>query len=320
LQLHVLGITTSTKSGIKHIQIQSTMKNLVKILVPIIFAVSILACGQKREKSFESGGSAAMMKMDAPSEEAPPPPLPPGNAGAEANSLSATQQPSVDKRKIIKDGTIQIEVDNIPATKKKIEELVKRAGGYISDDSYSDDYGSQNCTLKIRIPSTNFDTLIAAVEKGNKDITSKDITARDVTEEFIDLETRLQTKKNYLQRYTELLKQARSVEDILKIQGNTRALEEEIESTEGRLKYLNDQVSYSSLEISLVVKKDYIAKPIFNGHFFTRLGHAFITGWYGAVEFIIVFFRLWPLWIITIISIYGVSRFRRKRRNWKVKE
>lgn len=292
------------------------MKNLVKILVPIIFAVSILACGNySKEKAVESSLSAEMLKMDAP-----PPPPPPGYAGAEANSLSATQQPLADKRKIIKDGNIQIEVDNIPASKMRIEELVKQAGGYISDDSYSDDYGSQNCSLKIRIPSSNFDTLIAAVEKGNKDIMRKDITARDVTEEFIDLETRLQNKKNYLQRYTELLKQAKSVEDILKIQANTRALEEEIESTEGRLKYLNDQVSYSTLEISLIVKKEYIAEPFYKGHFFTRLGHAFINGWYGAVEFILVFFRLWALWIIIILCIYSIIRLRRKRKNKKDKE
>jgi hypothetical protein len=104
-----------------------------------------------------------------------------------------------------------------------------------------------------------------------------------------------------------------SVKDILEIEEKTRAIEEEIESTEGRLKYLNDQVSFSTLDVILVIKSEYIEKPFFKGRFFKRLGLAFISGWYGFIEFSIYIFRIWPIWIITFLTIYIIKRVKKKK-------
>jgi len=92
-----------------------------------------------------------------------------------------------------------------------------------------------------------------------------------VTEEFIDLETRLQNKISYLSKYNELLKKAKSVKDILEIEEKTRLIQEEIESVQGRLKFLNNQVDFSALDLQISKKLDLKQYSSNQGKFIERL-------------------------------------------------
>ncbi|HEX5112596.1 MAG TPA: DUF4349 domain-containing protein, partial [Saprospiraceae bacterium] len=137
----------------------------------------------------------------------------------------------------------------------------------------------------------------------------------DVTEEYIDLETRLTNKKAYLEQYRTLLKSARSIEDILKVQEQIRALEEEIESVTGRLKYLTNQVDLSTLHLTITEKKDFVYKQDKRINFFERLKESISSGWYAFVNFILYLLVLWPFWIIIIVGIwFGVKLMKRKSK------
>ena len=123
----------------------------------------------------------------------------------------------------------------------------------------------------IRVPAAQFDRLVERLEKGSGEVLFKDISARDVTEEFVDLEIRLANKRKFADRYAELLKKAVSVKEILEIEENIRKIEEEIESTEGRLRYLSDQVAFSKLTLTLTQEKEYKYKPRQARNFAERL-------------------------------------------------
>ena len=140
----------------------------------------------------------------------------------------------------------------------------------------------------------------------------KEINARDVTSEFIDLESRLSNKRKYLKKYGELLKKANTVKDILLIENEVRQLEEEIESTVGRLKYLNDLVGYSTLDLILTKKKDFKYDPEGQDSFIERLKQSFSNGWNSFVNFILLLFRLWPVWLILPVLISFIRKYRRK--------
>ena len=66
----------------------------------------------------------------------------------------------------------------------------------------------------------------------------------------MDVEAQIEDKKGNRIAYRELLKQAKSVEEILKIEEQIDKLRAEIESTEGRLRLLKDRESYSTLPVS----------------------------------------------------------------------
>ena len=114
-----------------------------------------------------------------------------------------------------------------------------------------------------------------------------------------------------------MLKQAKTVKEILEIEEKIRGLEEEIESTTGRLKYLNDLVDYSTLDLTISKQKEYKYNPVERDKFSERLKLALSNGWYGLVDFLLFVTKIWPFWIIASIVIYMWRRLRRKKKNKK---
>ena len=178
------------------------------------------------------------------------------------SSLVPVEQQEVVKKRIIKDGRLGIQVNEIEIAKTRIDTLVKKFSGYYSNESFNNSDWESSYVLKIRIPSARFESFLKDLESGDGEIQHKTIDARDVTDQFIDLETRLESKKAYLKRYTELLKRAQTIKEILQIEEKIRGLQEEIESTLGRLKYLGDLVDYSTLDLTITEKKDFQYDPV----------------------------------------------------------
>jgi len=219
----------------------------------------------------------------------------------------SAQSPAVIERKLIKTGSIEFEVGSVNETKGKISILVKDAGGYISSDNQNNYSGSPRYEQVVRIPSDKLDDFISKVEGLAKRVDNKTISTQDVTEEFIDVETRLATKKELEARYRDLLKQAKSVKDIIEVEAQLNNVRGEIESMEGRLKYLNSQVSYSTLTVT------YYQAVSGNYGFGYRFFNSFGQGWSALLDFIIGIFAAWPFIIIIGVGVWFYIRWRRKR-------
>jgi hypothetical protein len=210
-----------------------------------------------------------------------------------------------------------LKVDDLEQARNNINALISRHNGYFANEGLiNSDYESAY-RLKIRLPSVSFEKFIAEVESGDGEVTFKNIQARDVTAEFIDLETRLSSKREYLKKYNDLLKQAKSVNDILEIEEKARVIQEEIESSEGRLRYLSDQVSLSTLDLTLSKEKVFKYHPAKRDNFAERLKQSLASGWLGFVDFLIFLIKLWPFWIIVamVVWLFRKIRLRRKMKN-----
>ncbi len=209
---------------------------------------------------------------------------------------AATGIPS--ETKIIKSGNIGLIAGNLERTKREIDSLLLVHDGYYSNESFNDFEHESVYNLTIRIPAHSFEIFIEGVESAGDRLVSKNISARDVTEEFVDLEMRLTNRRNYLKRYNDLLQQARTVADILEIQEKIRNLEEEIESVEGRLNYLDGLVEYSTLYLTITKKKEFRFQPVQRDRFIERLKQSLSGGWFGLINFTLFIISLWPLWIV----------------------
>ncbi|MCC8174512.1 MAG: DUF4349 domain-containing protein, partial [Odoribacter sp.] len=126
---------------------------------------------------------------------------------------------------------------------------IKTYKGYISNETTHKYYDRNEYNITIRVTAQNFDTLVNWISNRVGKLDSKNIRVMDVTETFIDLETRIKTKKELEERYKELLKQAKTVKEVLEIEQQIGYLRAEIESFEGRFKYLSDRISYSTLTL-----------------------------------------------------------------------
>lgn len=221
-----------------------------------------------------------------------------------------------EKKKIIKDGNMSIETKDVYACKKSMDEQLKKLNAYYENENLQNTSERISYDLKIRIPASNFEKLISAIEQGEGAIRLKNIQTRDVTEEYMDIETRLTTKKEYLKRYKELLSRAKNVEEVLQIEENIRVLQEEIESKEGRLNYLNDQVEFSTLDLYIFKEKEIPVVTKVEERFLERVKKALRSGWTGVVDFTLEVIHAWPLISIVGAMAYLIRRMI-KRRNKK---
>lgn len=291
------------------------MKSFKCFLLLFAMLIFIASC---KSRGASKPTVAYMENISAGSENAPPPP-PSAKEMARNQAVNSpdlqTQTPIANfTRKIIKDGSMEIRVKKLEPGKIQIDSLVKKFHGYYAGETFNNQNYSHEFTLNIRIPSEKFELFIAQAESAVGELVFKNVSSRDVTEEFIDLETRLKNKKNYLNRYGELLKQAKSVKDILEIEEKTRVIEEEIESTEGRLKYLNNQVDFSTLELRITKKNDYTFTTQNGENFFDRLKLSLVKGWFGLVTFTLFVIRIWPFWIIVFLIYYMIRKILLRRR------
>lgn len=234
---------------------------------------------------------------------APPPPV---------NEMTTSV---VVQKKIIKDGRMGLRVTELEQSKRQVDNLVKASGGYYANESLSNSDREISYQLKIRIPAPHFEAFVAKIERGAGEILYKQMDARDVTDQFVDLQIRLESKRNYLQRYRDLLKKAATVKEILEIEAQIRALEEEIDSTTGRLRYLSDQVDYSTLELTLSKEKDFEYSPSRRDRFSERLKLSLSKGWFGFVDSLLFLFRIWPFGVLVALGIYFWRKVKGRRRN-----
>ncbi|MGG5505818.1 MULTISPECIES: DUF4349 domain-containing protein [unclassified Myroides] len=237
-----------------------------------------------------------------------------------AASSALADSPSVQKsegqqaiaRKIIKNGNIRFETSHALETRKEITANLTRYQGYLAQDN-AETYGNRiTYTLTLRVPAENFELLLASISTTAKKIEQQDVQATDVTEEFIDVESRLHTKKELENRYKALLNKANKIEEILAIEKEIEALRSDIESYEGRLNYLKNSVAYSTLTV-VFYEKTQPTTTAFGSEFLT----AFKEGWSNLVSFTLGLFYIWPFILITLGVLYLVRRRIKRRKNKK---
>lgn len=218
--------------------------------------------------------------------------------------------------KVIKTGNLTIDVDDYDKSRGQVQELVRKNQGYIShEDEYSNNYSKQT-VMTIRVPAAAFDIVMDGIAGAAKTVRNRTVNVADVSEEYYDVEARKNAQKAAEQRYIELLKQARTVGEVMEVQAKIDQIQEEVEGKEARLRVINDQVAYSTITLTLAKNYEYVQED--RPGFWGRMGNAFSAGWHGLQWFFIGLAGLWPLWIIAAVVFWIVRRSIRRYRNRKV--
>lgn len=223
------------------------------------------------------------------------------------NEESDNQESILNERKLIRNGQLDFKTKSVKSTKSEIEKISKDLNAYIAGEN-ENNYGARlQYTQTIRVPADQFDNLLKRIEPLAEKIENKSINTQDVTEEFIDVEARLANKKELEARFRDILKQAKTVEEIVSIESQIANVRAEIESMEGRLKYLQNQVSFSTLHVSYyeVIGTDF--------GFASKFVESLKGGWDNLLSFLIFMVNLWPFVIGLAAVLFWWVR-RRKRR------
>jgi hypothetical protein len=289
----------------------------------ILLILSVLSCQQNSNSVPKSvTGLIDNDNPPQPNEVAPPPPQPDRLQKAEIDQNAPEpeqnqpkKQPSNEnlspiERKLIKTGDVRFKTKDLKKTKATILQAVNQVKGYISEESQSGYGEMMEERLSVRVPSQYFDTLLNLLGSQAEYFDFKNIHTQDVTQEYIDVSARIKTKKELEERYRQILKSAGNVKDLMEVERELNNVREEIESSEGRLKYLSNQVTFSTLNITYYREsstEDYASRG-----FFSRLKEALRDGWQLTQNLILGIISLWPLILLGLVFYYLFKKYKYK--------
>ncbi len=280
------------------------MKNYsIKTAIYSLFILILFSqCSQKSESATEEATEVVSMDMVAAiKEEAAPPTNQP-------NPVPSKTTDTTIQRMLTKEGTLRWETGDVAKTHAAILAQANKYNAYISNDNQTRDDYQTTTQMELRIPSDKFDEFISGIEKDVTKFDEKRIEVLDVTEEYIDISARMKTKKELEQHYYDLLKQTKNVAEVLLVEEQLNTVRADIESAEGRLKYLKDKVNMSTLHLTFY---ETTSAPV---GFFGEIGKSFVSGWKGFLYFILGVISAWPIVLVVSGFLFWLIRRRRNKK------
>jgi hypothetical protein len=170
-------------------------------------------------------------------------------------AVAQMQAPDV-QRRVIRTAELSLEADAPEAVERSVTALAEAKGGFVlsSDTSHERaEDGAEMTTVSVvfRVPSATFDSTLQALRALSSRVANEKITGQDVTEEYVDLEARIKAQRAVEQQYLAILKDAKTIHDILDVEQKLGEIRTEIERAEGRLRYLENQTSLSTFTVHL---------------------------------------------------------------------
>lgn len=208
--------------------------------------------------------------------------------------------------KIIKTSTLRFETSNLNDSYQTIQKAVAKHKASIQSDVTGKDYNSVYRNITVRIPSKNFDFFISEISKDITHFERKEVSSQDVTEQYIDLEARMNAKKNLEKRYLELLSKANKVSEILEIEKQLATIREEVEAKEGQLRYLKSQISMSTINIELFTNN--ASESGATVSYGLKIWNAIKSGFNGLSSFIVGLITIWPFILIFVFILFFIKR------------
>ena len=280
------------------------MKNYsIKTAIYSLFILILFSqCSQRSESASEVATEAVSMDMVAATKEEAAPPT------NQPNPVPSKTTDTTIQRMLTKEGTLRWETGDVVKTHAVILAQSKKYNAYVSNDNQTRDDYQTTTRMELRIPSDKFDEFISGIEKDVTKFDEKRIEVLDVTEEYIDISARMKTKKELEQHYYDLLKQTKNVAEVLLVEEQLNTVRADIESAEGRLKYLKDKVNMSTLHLTFY---ETTSAPV---GFFGEIGKSFVSGWKGFLYFILGIISAWPIVLVVSGFLFWLIRRRRNKK------
>ncbi len=188
-----------------------------------------------RDESAGGGGLPDNVPPGGPAEDVP--------AGA-----TLTEQ-------IVRTGDLTVDVDDITSAANRVTALVDAAGGNIGSDQRYGDAADGSADVVLRVPPDRFDELLDTISDLGKEL-SRSVAAQDVSTVVADVDARVESLQNSVDRLLALAAQAVSVSDLITIESELSARQAELASLQAQQRALTDQVSLATLSVRLTASSD----------------------------------------------------------------
>lgn len=226
--------------------------------------VAAVACAPKvipatqavREKE---AAQAAPMPTAAPAVAQPPaekseaqPAAELAREGEQAGPLSAAYVSAVQaERMIVKEGEMTLLVESTERAIDDVTRIAMASGGYILGTDAVLKEGYRYATIKLGVPVEQFEAVQQQLRALAMMVLSETSHGVDVSDEYVDLQSRLVNLDATAARLRTFLDRATTISETLRVNEELATIEADIEKVKGRMNYLRERSSYSTLTVKL---------------------------------------------------------------------
>lgn len=199
-------------------------------------------------------------------------------------------------KKLIYKANLNMEVEDYGKAQTEIRNMVTMAKGYIIEFNENMSQYEEGGTFVLKVPAAGFSSFLNNLEKIEHASLQRSIQGQDVSEEYVDLEARLKAAQLLESQYIEFMKKATKSSDLVAFANELGAIQEKIEQIKGKIRYIDQNVSFSTVELRLYQTDESIAvkEKADQGPLMERASNALK----GSLNALSVMFQ----WIVVILA------------------
>jgi hypothetical protein len=232
---------------------------------------------------------------------------------------------AVDDTKIIRTGSMGLEVSDLTAATRAARDGIVALGGYVGASTSTNGADRPSAEITYRIPASKWEGALDLLH-GLNGLTTKVVTehteAVEVTGQVIDLEARIANLRTSEVALQGIAEKATKISDVLEVQAQLTNTRGQIEQLDGQLKDLNDRAAFATLTVQFnvpVVAVDVAAKGWEPATVVDEAAATMVSFLQGLATAAIWFGIVWlpillGLGLLTLIVVWVARRFGLGRR------
>ena len=236
----------------------STTRRLRAAAAVLLLGALVAGCsGGSESMSADSGGAVAQdgaVGLDRESMGT--------GAGGSDSARTPAARTVAQTRAVIRTGRVSVVSPDLDELRGQVDDLLLTVGGTIDNEQTSHDRKGEveRSVLVLRVPVDEFAAVMTALEDLGT-MRFSDSTSKDVTTEVIDVEERVQTLQNSLDRLQRFQRAATNIDDLIAFEDQITEREQELSSLQAQQAYLADKTSMATISLTLTLPEKVVAPP-----------------------------------------------------------
>jgi hypothetical protein len=170
--------------------------------------------------------------------------------GSTGSGGGSNPQAPTDDAKIVRTGSMNVQVADLGAAVSKGHDAVLALGGYVGQSRQTNDGDKATAIVAYRVPVARWDETLAAFRGLATKVLAEQTDAIEVTGQLIDLNARIDNLRASETALQGILEKATKVQDILDVESRLSDVRGQIEQLDAQRAHLADQAALSTLTVT----------------------------------------------------------------------
>ena len=216
-------------------------------------------------------------------------------------------------KKIVRSAELALLVNDVDEASAKIRNLALQQNGEIDQvREWSPSERTREGELHVRVPADKLEAALKQIKSVAISVSNERLVATDVTRQYTDNAARMHSLQAEEQQYLQILKQAKSIQDILDVTEHLTEVRTQIEQLQGEINVMSHDIAMSAVAIMLSQNAPEGGllgswHPLLNARRSVRSMIEGLGDWADSAIAFAIYLPLLALWILSICLILWIA-------------